>query len=168
VLQLMVFFLFLVPFYPDAFGPQLWLLAPALAVAVVFTVAMSLLASSLNVRYRDVQHLLEISLLAWFWLTPIVYPVTVVRDKLAGAGLLWMFKFYMANPMTSVVVAAQRAIYVHPVVTGNDGDLVQVLPTGGYGFYLQWLAVAAAISAGLLVVGLWTFRRLQADFAEEL
>ena len=85
-LQLLVFFLFLVPAYPDAFGPQLWLLVPALAVTVVFTTAMSLLASSLNVRYRDVQHLLEIALLAWFWLTPIVYPVTVVRNELADAG----------------------------------------------------------------------------------
>jgi ABC-2 type transport system permease protein len=74
----------------------------------------------------------------------------------------------MANPMTAVVVAAQRAVYVHPVVTGNDGELVQVLPSGGYGFYLQWLAVAAAVSVVLLVIGLWTFRRLQADFAEEL
>jgi ABC-2 type transport system permease protein len=167
VLQLLVFFVFLVPFYPDAFGLQLWLLAPALAVVVVFTVAVSLLASALNVRYRDVQHLLEIIMLAWFWVTPIVYPVTVVRDKLAASGLLWMFKFYMANPMTAVVVAAQRAIYKHPVVT-VDGKLKQVLPAGGYGFYLQWLAVAAAISVVLLVVGLWTFRRLQADFAEEL
>src|ERR671918_2078121 len=103
-LQMLVFLLFLVPFYPQAFGPQLWLAVPALAVAVVFTVAMSLLASALNVRYRDVEHLLEIALLAWFWLTPIVYRVTVVRDKLAEAGLLWMFRFYMANPMTAVVV----------------------------------------------------------------
>jgi ABC-2 type transport system permease protein len=167
-LQLLVFFLFLIPSYPDAFGPQLLLLVPALAVTVIFTVAMSLLASSLNVRYRDVQHLLEIALLAWFWLTPIVYPVTLVRNELARAGVLWMFKFYMANPMTAVVVAAQRAVYVHPVVIGNDGKLVQVLPTGGYGFYLQWLAVAAVASTVLLVIGLWTFRRLQADFAEEL
>src|SRR6266511_4917226 len=73
VLQMLVFFVFLIPFYPDAFGVQLWLLLPALAVAATFTVAMSLLASSLNVRYRDVEHLLEIALLAWFWLTPIVY-----------------------------------------------------------------------------------------------
>jgi ABC-2 type transport system permease protein len=167
-LQLLVFFVFLVPAYPDAFGPQLWLLVPALAVTLTFTTAMSLLASSLNVRYRDVQHLLEIALLAWFWLTPIVYPVTLVRNELARHGLLWMFKFFMANPMTAVVVAAQRAVYVHPVVTDADGKLVQVLPAGGYGFYLQWLGVAAAVSAVLLVVGLWTFRRLQADFAEEL
>jgi ABC-2 type transport system permease protein len=168
LLQLLVFFLFLVVAYPDAFGAQLWLLVPALAVVVTFTMAMSLLASSLNVRYRDVQHLLEIALLAWFWLTPIVYPVTFVRDQLAGSGLLWMFKFYMANPLTAVVVAAQRAIYVHPVVTASNGEVVQVLPAGGYGFYLQWLGVAGAVSAVLLVVGLWTFRRLQADFAEEL
>jgi ABC-2 type transport system permease protein len=167
-LQLLVFLLFLIPFYPDAFGPQLLLLVPALAVTVIFTVAMSLLASSLNVRYRDVQHLLEIALLAWFWLTPIVYPVTLVRNELANSGVLWMFKLFMANPMTAVVVAAQRAVYVHPVVVGNNGQLVQVLPAGGYGFYLQWLAVAAVVSTVLLVLGLWTFRRLQADFAEEL
>jgi ABC-2 type transport system permease protein len=167
LLQLLVFFVFLVPFYPDAFGSQLWLLAPALAVAVAFTVAMSLLASALNVRYRDVQHLLEIVMLAWFWLTPIVYPVTVVRDRLADEGLLWLFKLYMANPMTAVVVAAQRAIYNHPVVATAEGPR-QVLPAGGYGFYLQWLGVAAAVSAVLLAVGLWTFRRLQTDFAEEL
>jgi ABC-2 type transport system permease protein len=166
-LQLLVFFAFLVPFHPDAFGPQLALAVPALAVAVAFTVAMSLLASALNVRYRDVEHLLEILLLAWFWLTPIVYPVTVVRDRLAEEGLLWLFKLYMANPMTAVVVAMQRAIYNHPVVASAAGPR-QVLPAGGYGFYLQWLGVAAAVSLVLLVVGLWTFRRLQTDFAEEL
>jgi ABC-2 type transport system permease protein len=165
VLQMLVFLVFLVPAYPEAFGPQLWLALPALAVAVAFTVAMSLLASALNVRYRDVEHLLEIALLAWFWLTPIVYRVALVQEQFSRVP--WLFKLYMANPMTAVVVAAQRAIYNHPVVATDTGPR-QVLPAGGYGFYLQWLAVAAAISAVLLAVGLWTFRRLQADFAEEL
>jgi len=165
LLQLLVLFAVLVPFYPAAFGPQLWLLVPALAVAVTVTVAMSLLASALNVRYRDVEHLLEITLLAGFWLTPIVYPVTVIRDQVAGHR--WLFDLYMASPMTAVVVAMQRAIYVHPVVT-VDGKPRQILPADGYGFYLTWLGVAGAVALLLLAVGLWTFRRLQADFAEEL
>jgi len=43
-----------------------------------------------------------------------------------------------------------------------------VLAAGGYGFYLKWLGIAALVSAALIAVGLWTFQRLQADFAEEL
>jgi ABC-2 type transport system permease protein len=165
VLQMLVFLVFLVPFYPEAFGPQLWLAVPALAVALAFTVAMSLLASALNVRYRDVEHLLEIALLAWFWLTPIVYRVTLVQENFSKAP--WLFKVYMANPMTAVVVAMQRAIYRFPVVTA-DGKPLRILPEDGYAFYLRWLGVAAVISVVLLGIGLWTFRRLQADFAEEL
>jgi ABC-2 type transport system permease protein len=163
LLQLAVLFAVLAVFYRDAFGPQLVLLVPALAVAVTFTVAMSLLASALNVRYRDVEHLLEIALLAWFWATPIVYQATLVRDRVTEEGLPWLFQLYMANPIAAVVVAMQRAIYNHPVVKGQ-----RVLPADGYSFYLGWLGVAAVVSLVLLVVGLWTFRRLQADFAEEL
>jgi ABC-2 type transport system permease protein len=166
LLQLLVFLVFLVPFYPDAFGPQLWLAVPALAVALAFTVGMSLLASALNVRYRDVEHLLEIALLAWFWLTPIVYRVTLVQEQFSRVP--WLFRVYMANPMTAVVVAMQRAIYRFPVVHTEDGGLLRILPADGYGFYLRWLGVAAVVSLVLLGVGLWTFRRLQADFAEEL
>ena len=161
VLQLGVLLIVLALFYRDAFGPQLVLLVPALAVVTVFATAMALLASALNVRFRDVEHLLEVILLAWFWLTPIVYPVTYVRDQLAGHP--WLFRLYMANPMAGVVAAMQRAIYVHPVTGGR-----QILPAGGYGFYLTWLGVAAVIALALLVAGWWTFRRLQADFAEEL
>jgi ABC-2 type transport system permease protein len=165
VLQMLVFLVFLVPVYPEAFGPQLWLAVPALAVALTFTVAMSLLASALNVRYRDVEHLLEIALLAWFWLTPIVYRVALVQEHFGKAS--WLFKAYMANPMSAVVVAMQRAIYRLPVST-KGGRVLQVLPADGYAFYLRWLGVAAVVSVVLLGVGLWTFRRLQADFAEEL
>jgi ABC-2 type transport system permease protein len=162
VLQLGVLLALLLVFYRDAFGAQLVLLVPALAVVVVFATAMALLSSALNVRFRDVEHLLEVILLAWFWLTPIVYPVTYIRDNLASSSP-WLFRLYMANPMTGVVTAMQRAVYVHPVADGH-----QILPAGGYSFYLTWLGVAAVVALVLLAAGLWTFRRLQADFAEEL
>jgi len=163
VLQLGVLLALLLVFYRDAFGTQLVLLVPALAVAVVLSTAMALLASALNVRFRDVEHLLEVILLAWFWLTPIVYPATLVRDQVVARGTAWMFDLYMANPMAGVVTALQRALYNHPVAGGRD-----VLPAGGYGFYLTWLGVAGAVALALLAAGLWIFRRLQADFAEEL
>jgi len=50
----------------------------------------------------------------------------------------------------------------------SDGQPVQVLATGGYAFYLKWLAVAGAISLVLLALGTLVFRRMEADFAEEL
>ena len=164
VLQLGVLFAVLLLIYRDAFGPQLWLLLPALAVAVAFTVGMSLLASSLNVRYRDVEHLLEVALLAWFWLTPIVYPLALVRSRLDAKGIFWV---YMANPMASVVAAMQRAVYRYadPLVKGSP---VKVLADPSYAFYLRWLGIAGAVSLVLIAAGLITFRRLEADFAEEL
>jgi ABC-2 type transport system permease protein len=163
VLQLGVLFAVLLVIYRSAFGPQLWLLLPALAVTLAFTVGMSLLASSLNVRFRDVEHLLEVALLAWFWLTPIVYPLALVRDKLRG--LFWIF---MANPMTTVVASMQRAVYRYEWRPVKTGPPVHVLAAGGYAFYLRWLGVAGAVSLVLIAVGLVTFRRLEADFAEEL
>jgi ABC-2 type transport system permease protein len=162
VLQLAVFAAFLLVFYRTAFGLQLLLAIPALLVAVLFSSAISLLVSSLNVRYRDVQHLYEVALIAGFWLSPIVYQVGVVKRQLDVHGIFWL---YMLNPMTSVISAMQRAVYAVDRVNGG-GDPVFADP--GYGFYLQWLGIAGAISLVLLAVGLWTFRRLEPDFAEEL
>jgi ABC-2 type transport system permease protein len=160
-----VLFAVLLLTYRGAFGPQLWLLLPALAVAVAFTVGMSLLASSLNVRFRDVEHLLEVALLAWFWLTPIVYPLALVRSRLEGKGLFWV---YMANPMASIVAAMQRAIYRYADPVMGNKTPVHVLADPSYTFYLRWLGIAGAVSLVLIAVGLVTFRRLEADFAEEL
>src|SRR4029450_10850979 len=153
VLQLGVFGVFLALAYRTAFGPQLLLLVPALAVAVLFTVAVSLLVAALNVVYRDVQHLHEVALIAWFWLCPIVYPIALVQH----ARLFWV---YMLNPMTAVIAAMQRAIYRVPAPGGKP-----VLAADGYAFYLQWLGGAAVVSLALLALGLWTFRRLEDDFA---
>ncbi len=53
---------------------------------MVFTTALTFWVSAVNVRYRDVQHLINLALLVWFWMTPIVYPGGLVQEKLTAPG----------------------------------------------------------------------------------
>ena len=164
VLQMGVFAAFLLLFHRKAFGPQLLLIVPATVVLVVFAVGLSMLVAALTVRYRDVQHLLEITLLAWFWLNPVIYGMQLVRAQLLPRGVYWM---YFLNPMAGVVTAYQRAIYATTDVRLPDGN-AQVLAYRGYGGYLLQLGVGLAVSLVTLAIGLTVFKRMRGDFAEEL
>lgn len=164
VLQLGVLTVVMVVTGYPFFGPQLLLVIPALAVAALFTIALSMIVAALNVRYRDTQHFVEVALIAWFWLNPIIYPVSLVRERFGEH-----FWAYFLNPMAGVITTLQRAIYDRPYwdPPGQPpGQLLLADP--GYVFYLRQLALGAAISVLLLFLGRWLFRRLQADFAEEL
>jgi ABC-2 type transport system permease protein len=141
-------------------GPQLLLAVPAIAVALLFTVAVSFLVAGLNVRYRDTQHVVEVVLMAGFWINPIVYSVSLVKTELGD--LYWA---YFLNPMAGVVIAMQRAIYAQNP-TLPDGSTV--LAADGYAFYLEKLGIGALVSVAVLALGLWVYHRLSADFAEEL
>jgi ABC-2 type transport system permease protein len=141
-------------------GPHLLLAIPAITVGILFTVALSFLVAGLNVRYRDTQHVVEVALMAGFWVNPIVYSVSLVRGELGS--FYWA---YFLNPMAGVVVTLQRALYArNPVLPGGS----TVLADNGYAFYLEKLALGGLVSAALLVLGVWVYRRLSADFAEEL
>ena len=62
------------------------LLPVALLALLLFTAGgRRLLAAAINVSMRDIEHIVELALLAWFWLTPIVYPFMLVAEK-RGVG----------------------------------------------------------------------------------
>lgn len=164
VLQMGVFFAFLALFHRKAFGPQLVLLLPATLVLIVFASGVAILVAALTVRYRDVQHLLEVLLLAWFWLNPVIYGMQLVRAQLLPRGGYWA---YFLNPMAGVVTAYQRALYVDPDVPTAVGPQ-QVLAYRGYGGYLLQLGVGMAVALVTLAVGVTVFKRMRGDFAEEL
>ena len=164
LLQMAVFAAILLVTGYDFIGPELLLLVPAALTALVFTVALSVLVAALNVRYRDVQHILEVAVLAWFWLNPVVYAAGLVHDRLAPHGE-WLYRLYFANPPGIVSATFQRAIYQQVHVPGTD-DLILAAP--GYGFYLQQLGLVLAGSLLLLWLAARVFRRLSGDFAEEL
>ena len=149
------------------FHVEALLLYPLSFVAlVVFTTALTFWVSALNVRYRDVQHLIGLALLVWFWMTPIVYPGGLVQDKLVAPTAPWsphLWTVYLLNPLTPIVSGFQRALYA---TVSPDG--IRVLPDVS----IAWLAgVIGVVLVGSLLLLLYTWRlffRLSGDFAEEL
>lgn len=164
VLQSLVFFLFLIV-WGYGFTADIWLYPLAFVDLLLFSVALTMFVSALNVRYRDVQHLIGLALLVWFWMTPIVYPIGRVYDELststsAYASTAWTV--YLANPMTWIVVGFQKALF-HP----SDPTLNPLAP-----FTTTELGLALSIGALLLLVLVYLAWRLyfsmSGDFAEEL
>jgi ABC-2 type transport system permease protein len=138
------------------------LVPAALAVLVLFAVALGLVLAASNVYLRDVTYLVEVGLLLWFWMTPIVYDWTKVKEQLVVAHPLpWMFHLYLANPMADVVLAFQRALW--------PGGLTEKGAPFYYAgnLYLR-LGLLAAACAALLWLAQRMFARAQGNFAQEL
>jgi ABC-2 type transport system permease protein len=167
VLQSAVFLLFILVSGYGFHLPELAIYPLAFATLLVFTLALTFWLAALNVRYRDIQHLLNIALLVWFWMTPIVYSGFLAQDELAGRKILGvsLWGLYLANPLAPIVLGFQRALYgvVRPVV-GEPPVLPDVS--------LAWLAgVLGIVLAASVAFLLYTWRRffeLSGDFAEEL
>ena len=72
----------------------------ALVTLLVFAAALAILFSAMNVYLRDTGHLLELAMMAWFWLSPILYGYMLVADKLAEHGITG--NLLLLNPVTPV------------------------------------------------------------------
>ena len=134
---------------------------------VVFTTAMTLWVSALNVRYRDVQHLIGLALLVWFWMTPIVYAGGLVQQRLTKPDTPFsphLWTAYLLNPLTPIVSGFQRALYV--TVTAPNGD--PVLPDVSIAWLVGVIGIVLAASLLLLYLTWRLFFHLSGDFAEEL
>ncbi|MBK9180861.1 MAG: ABC transporter permease [Acidimicrobiales bacterium] len=131
-------------------------LVPALLVLLLFSAAIAIGLAAVNVYLRDTQHLLELVLVVWFWLSAIVYPYEQVAERLGDKSWILLF-----NPIIPVVLTFQRVIY-------NPSDPGVIPLDVGIGWYLRNLAIVGAGSLVLLVLALWLFGRLEDDFAEEI
>jgi ABC-2 type transport system permease protein len=168
VLQSAVLLLFmLVSRYPLQFG-GLVLYPLAFLTLLVFTTAATFWVSALNVRYRDVQHLVNLGLLVWFWFTPIVYSAYLVRNYFVVKHphpAVWYG--YLMNPLASIVMTFQRALYGVRLITEN-GVTHTVLPDVSRVWLLELLGITLVVSLILLRATWGQFFRLSGDFAEEL
>jgi ABC-2 type transport system permease protein len=141
------------------------LLPLALVALLLLCGALGILLSATNVYLRDTQHFLELALLAWFWVTPIVYGYMTIGRR---HGLF--AKLYMLNPVTPIVLIFQRAIYAkldnHRVLVGQAGR--EILPHWPLTGYLGYLGYSFVFGAIMLVIAVIVFGRSEANFAEEL
>jgi ABC-2 type transport system permease protein len=161
-LQLIVLFAALLVFrYQPGWG-YLWLVIPALFTLLVFAAALGIALSAVNVYLRDTSHLLELVLLAWFWMTPIVYYYEQVASRINAA-----IPLFLLNPVTPVVIAFQRAIYGKTIVDVS-GVETAIIPDASAWWYLRNLGIVLAFSCGLLLFAFWLFGRLEDNLAEEL
>jgi len=128
---------------------HLEMLPVILAVQTMLCLGLALLLSSMNVFFRDTEHILGIGTLAWFFLTPIFYPLSMQLEFLPPK-LSWL---PFLNPMSGIVWGYRR------VLLGGGAD-VAVSPVGP--------AVSAAVSLIMLLIGFSVFQRLQRRFGDEL
>lgn len=114
-----------------------------LLVQIMFAMGVALFLAALTVFYRDVEIITETILLAWFFLTPIVY-------RMADVFPAYSRLMYIANPMASIVEAYRDVLYAG----GMPG--------------LDFLARTFITSLVILLVGYVFFRRSAKRFAEAL
>lgn len=162
LLQGLVLCVGLVVFRFDVDWGYVWLVLPALVALLVFTAACCVFLAAANVYARDTQHFLELLLLAWVWLTPMIYTWHLQASQLESNGRSPMLT--LLNPMTSIVIALQRALY--GITTSDDGT--RILPLESSLWYLRNLAVVGGVGFVLLLLAIRMFTRVEGDFAEEL
>jgi len=123
--------------------PTIVLLPAVIIIQALFLLGVALFLSALNVFFRDTEVIMEVLILAWFFLTPIFYDIKMLFP--AYERLL-----YWLNPMASII-SSYRLI----LLNGSWPALDFMLRTFG-------------ISLVALVVGYLFFVRLSPLFGEEL
>jgi len=97
-----VIFVGMIFFYKIQITLFVFLLIPVLFLQIVFTIAVCLLGSALNVFYRDIGQALVFVTQLWMYACPIVYPISVVPEKYR--------MLYAINPMVGLIDSYRKVI----------------------------------------------------------
>jgi len=84
-------------------GPAVLVTPVTVLLAAMFTLGISLFVSSLAVRFADVAEIHQIALTAWMYLTPVIYPIDIIPDRLR-----WLFA---ANPLYCLMETFRAPIH---------------------------------------------------------
>jgi lipopolysaccharide transport system permease protein len=117
---------------------------------IALCLGMALVISSMNVFFRDTEHVLSTIMLAWFFLTPVVYNIEYIMPRateLLGPAAYYLF---FLNPMTGILTA-YRMIFLSTTIPGLD-----------------LLAISFAVCWCIFAIGVMVFQKAQVRFGDEL
>jgi len=104
VISAMVLVLLLI-YYQMPVGPTVLILPLLIVIQLVLTIGLALVASALNVYYRDIRFVVPLILQTWLYLTPVFYPLETVPEKFRPLILL--------NPMATLIQSYRDIILYH-------------------------------------------------------
>lgn len=111
-------------------------------VEYMLALGITMITSACNVYFRDLEHIIGVFMMAWIYLTPVMYDISYIPDNLRPV-------FYF-NPMTSVALAYRDILYYKQVPE------------------ISTLGMAVVIGMAALIIGSFVFNKLQRNFIEEL
>jgi ABC-2 type transport system permease protein len=127
----------------------------AMLLLAIFAAGVALALSVMNVYFRDTEHLISIVMPIWMYLTPIIYPVSLVAvqsDRIGGlfGSSITLLDIYGWNPMVSFVQVFRELLYDNRLPEGSA------------------MLACALWAVGTFAVGLLIFRRNEKGLAEAL
>lgn len=139
--NLLVFFVFLL-FAKIIPGPIFLLGLVYLLPLFLLVLGLSFFLSALFINFRDLSHIWQVILQIGFWLTPIVYPATLIPKKLQ--------LFFLINPMYGIIKSL-RELFIY-----------QTLPSLNSALVVSFMALV------FLALGYWFFIWRSPYFAEDI
>ena len=123
-------------------GPSIAIFPLVLLIQYIFSLAISFLLSSITVYIRDLEYFINVLMMLWFYVTPVLYSIDMIPDKFKN--------ILMLNPMTLIITTYREILYYKRIP-----DLGPLLILGG-------------ICIVLLIIGYLIFNKCEKRFAEEL
>lgn len=115
-----------------------WIL-PLLGVQMILITGIGLIFSTANLFYRDIQYLANLVLMLWMYLSPVVYPLSMVPPE-----WVWLYKL---NPMVGIIEGYRSALFGQAFDTGT----------------IVWSVTCSFI---IFVIGFYIFKKSEKVFAD--
>lgn len=135
-----VIFVFLLFLYRVSLSWAILWVPVLLVLEFILILGVTLLGAAVIVSYRDVRFIVPLGLQIWLYVSPVIYPLSVVPERLRA--------YYMLNPMAGILDAFRQVLLFGQSPTWES------------------LAISAAEAMGLFMVGYRVFKESEASFAD--